>query len=88
MPSQTYAPGEPSSRGLFACPGVIVDPQPHDVVTPTEAAKIFGVPASTVRSWIRRKQLKPLGAIGRYNRYDYRDLAEIEAEMRFKPSAA
>lgn len=88
MPSQTYAPGEPRSRGLFSCPGVIVDPEPYDVVTPTEAARIFGVPAATVRSWIHRKQLQPLGRIGRYNRYDYRDLAEIEAEMRVKPKVA
>lgn len=64
-----------------------MDPQPRDVVTPTQAAEIFGVPASTVRSWIRRRQLKPLGAIGRYNRYDYRELAEIERDMRAKTAA-
>lgn len=69
-------------RGHFACPGVNVDPQPHDVVTPGEAAAIFGVPAGTVRSWISRRGLKPLGRIGRYNRYDYRELAEIERDMR------
>ncbi|MEV0994637.1 helix-turn-helix domain-containing protein [Nonomuraea sp. NPDC050202] len=59
-----------------------VVPQPHDVVTPTQAAELFGVPASTVRSWIRRHQLEPLGRIGRYNRYDYRELAAIERDMR------
>jgi DNA-binding transcriptional MerR regulator len=68
--------------GHFACPGVTVDPQPHDVVTPSQAAELFGVPASTVRSWIRRRKVQPLGAIGRYNRYDYRELAEIERDMR------
>lgn len=59
-----------------------MDPQPHDVVTPTQAAEMFGVPPSTVRSWIRRRKLEPLGRIGRYNRYDYRQLAEIERDMR------
>ena len=59
-----------------------MDPQPHDVVTPTQAADLFGVPASTVRSWIRRRGLQPLGRIGRYNRYDYRELAAIERDMR------
>ena len=59
-----------------------MDPEPRDVVTPSQAAGIFGVPASTVRTWIARRKVKPLGRIGRYNRYDYRELAEIERDMR------
>jgi hypothetical protein len=78
MPSESPK----ARRGLFACSGVNVDPEPHDVVTPTQAAEIFGVPASTVRSWIRRRSVQPLGRIGRYNRYDYRELAAIERDMR------
>lgn len=68
--------------GAFRVPGGDVTPQPHHVVTPSQAAEMFGVPAATVRSWIRRRKLQPLGAIGRYNRYDYRELAEIERDMR------
>ncbi|MFF5206009.1 MerR family transcriptional regulator [Streptosporangium sp. NPDC000396] len=54
------------------------DPQPHDVVTPTQVAREWGIPAGTVRSWISRAGLEPLGRIGRYNVYDYRQLAELE----------
>lgn len=55
---------------------------PHDVVTPTEAAAILGVPPGTLRSWIHRRGIQPLGKIGRYNRYNYQDLAELEHDMR------
>jgi hypothetical protein len=76
-------PSDLTVWGHFAFPGGgTVDPQPHDVVTPSQAAEIFGVPAGTVRSWISRRKLRPLGRIGRYNRYDYRELAEIERDMR------
>ncbi|MCW2768187.1 MAG: hypothetical protein JWO11_4146 [Nocardioides sp.] len=61
-------------------PGVIM--QARDVVTPSEAAAVFGIPAATVRSWIRRKNIRPLGKIGPYNRYDYQELAELERDMR------
>ncbi len=60
---------------------------PEEVVTPTQAAERLGVPASTVRSWISRRGIEPLGAIGRYNVYDYRVLARVEAEMRYQPAA-
>ena len=78
MPSESF----PAPGGFSRIWGWIVDPEPHDVVTPSQAAEIFGVPAGTVRSWISRRGLKPLGRIGRYNRYDYRELAEIERDMR------
>lgn len=63
---------------------MLPDIQPRDVVTPSQAARIFGIPASTMRSWIRRKKIKTLGQIGRYNTYDYRELADLEASMRCK----
>ena len=62
--------------------------RPEDVVTPSAAAKVFGVPACTVRKWIQRKGVKPLGKIGRYNVYDYAELAAIERDMRLAKSAA
>ncbi len=65
-------------------PGIDVS----DVVTPSQAARRFDCPAGTVRSWISRKGIKPIGAIGRYNVYDYRELAQIEALMRYRPDAA
>ncbi|GIH70324.1 MerR family transcriptional regulator [Sphaerimonospora thailandensis] len=56
--------------------------QPHDVVTPSKAAAIFGIPAGTLRSWIHRKGIQPLGKIGPYNAYNYQELADLEREMR------
>ena len=53
--------------------------EPEDIVTPTQAAKHLGVPASTVRTWIERNDVEPLGKIGRWNVYDYREIAAIEA---------
>lgn len=63
------------------------DIAPEEVVTPTQAAERLGVPAGTVRSWISRRGIEPLGAIGRYNVYDYRAIARVEAEMRYRPDA-
>lgn len=65
--------------------GVIMRPQ--DIVTPTQAAHLFGVPPSTVRSWIHRRRIQPLGRIGRYNVYDLQTLAEVERDMRYRPTA-
>ncbi|GGK61555.1 hypothetical protein Sme01_03320 [Sphaerisporangium melleum] len=68
-----------------------MDPEiaPEDVVTPSQAAARLGVPAGTVRSWISRNRdrVQPIGTIGRYNVYDYRVLARIEVEMRYKPDS-
>lgn len=52
------------------------------VVTPAEAAARLGKPASTVRVWIMRYQIEPVGVIKGRNVYDYRELAQIEAKMR------
>lgn len=54
----------------------------HHIVTPTEFAERLRISPSTVRSWIRRRGLEPLGQRGRYNVYDYRLLAEVERDMR------
>ena len=53
--------------------------EPQDVVTPTQAARLLGIPAETVRTWIRRHGIEPLGVIGRWNVYDYREIAAVEA---------
>lgn len=69
-------------------PDVDPDIDPSEVVTPSQAAARFGVPAGTVRSWISRRRIKPIGAIGRYNVYDYRVLAKVEFEMNYQPDEA
>lgn len=53
---------------------------PCDVVTPSTAAKRLGIPAGTVRSWISRYRIEPLGKIGRVNVYNYIDIARIEGK--------
>lgn len=72
--------------------GVIVPPrpdlEPDDLVTPAQAARKFGVPLATMRSWIRRseqiigRKVEPLGHLGRWPAYDYDDLAELDAQLR------
>ncbi len=76
--------------GVFVAPRNDVDPglDPSDVVTPSQAAKRLDVPPGTVSSWISRKGVEPIGRLGRYNVYDYRELAQIEALMRYRPDAA
>jgi transposase-like protein len=54
----------------------------EDLVTPTQAARLLGVPASTVRTWIERHRVERLGWSGRWPVYDYNELAAIEAEHR------
>jgi len=69
------------------------DLEPGDLVTPARAARLFGVPLPTVRSWIRRseqiigRKVEPLGQLGRWPAYDYEDLAEIDAELRRRREA-
>jgi hypothetical protein len=53
-----------------------------DLVTPAGAARILGVPASTVRTWIGRNDLEPLGFLGRWPAYDFNEIAVIAARMR------
>lgn len=77
--------------------GVIVplrpDMEPGDLVTPARAARTFGVPLATMRSWIRRsesiigRKAESLGMLGRWPAYDYEDLADLDAEMRRRREA-
>ena len=61
--------------------------EPDDLVTPTRAGSLLGVPASTVRTWIERYDIRPLGHLGRWPAYDYRDIAAVDARLRRKREA-
>jgi hypothetical protein len=79
----------PAACGFFVCPpGVMMPPrptlEPDDLVTPTAAAVLLGVPASTVRTWIERNDIRPLGQLGRWPAYDFNDLATVDARLRRK----
>jgi hypothetical protein len=60
---------------------------PDDLVTPGKAAQILGVPGGTLRSWIHRNQVEPLGKIGRWHVYDFNELAVIAATARQNASS-
>jgi hypothetical protein len=77
--------------------GVMMPPrptlEPDDLVTPTKAAELLGVPAATVRSWIHRsedilgRKIEPLGTVGRWPVYDFNEIAAIDAIMRQRKNA-
>ena len=71
--------------------GVPVPPrltlEPDDLVTPVQAGRILGVPASTVRTWIDRYGIEPLGTLGRWPAYDYNEIAAVDAALRRKREA-
>ena len=77
-----------AAGGFFVSAGVTVplrpDMEPDDLVTPAQAARLLGVPLGTVRSWISRNGIRPLGAIGRWPAYDYNDVAAVDAALRRK----
>ena len=78
--------------GTFSClPGVTMATrptlEPDDLVTPSRAAELLGVPSGTVRQWILRYGLQPLGSLGRWPAYDYNDIAAVDARMRRKREA-
>ncbi len=62
--------------------------EPDDLVTPARAGSLLGVPPSTVRTWISRYGLEPLGCLGRWPAYDYRDIAAVDARLRRKRETA
>lgn len=67
--------------------------EPDDLVTPTAAAALLRRPASTIRTWIERYGIQPLGRPpgSRWDVYDFRELAAVDARMRRKaalPAAA
>lgn len=60
-----------------------------DLVTPAQfAEQVPGLNAGQLSQWIRRspaiigRKVERLGRIGTYPRYDWRDLAALEREMR------
>ena len=63
------------------------DMEPDDLVTPARAAGLLGVPAGTVRQWILRNGIEPLGVIGRWPAYDYNEIAAVDARLRRKREA-
>lgn len=71
---------------IFTCAGVSLPPrvtlEADDLVTPSQAARLLGVPPATVRSWIRRYGIEPLGPLGRWPAYDFNDIAAVQARMR------
>jgi hypothetical protein len=71
--------------------GVSVPPrltlEPDDLMTPAQIGRTLGVPASTVRTWIERYGIEPLGMLGRWPAYDYNEVAAIDAARRRKHDA-
>jgi hypothetical protein len=60
-----------------------------DLVTPGQfAGMVPGISAQQVYDWVRRapriigREVRPLGRLGTYPRYDFNDLAALEREMR------
>jgi len=96
-PSSVSALSLKAAGGFFALAEVIVPPrltlEPDDLVTPTQAGRALGVPASTVRTWIERseaiigRKIEPLGTLGRWPAYDYNAIAAVDAALRRKREA-
>ena len=97
-PSSSVSALSPKAAGgFFVLAGVDVPPrltlEPDDLVTPAQAGRILGVPASTVRTWIERsvaiigRKIEPLGTLGRWPAYDYNEIAAVDAAMRRKREA-
>jgi uncharacterized protein YjcR len=61
--------------------------EPGDLVTPTQAARMLAVNPVTVRSWIHRYGLEPLGNLGRWPAYDFNEIATVEAALRRSEAA-
>jgi hypothetical protein len=62
--------------------------EPDDVVTPREAGRRLEIDPRTISVWIHRYGLQPLGKLGRWNAYDFREIAAIEAALRGQQTAA
>ena len=61
--------------------------EPDDLVTPARAAQLLGVKPGTVRQWILRHGIEPLGALGRWQVYDFNEIAAVDAALRRKREA-
>jgi hypothetical protein len=83
MPASSLTAGS----GFFV-PGGDMPPrptlEPDDIMTPAQIGRVLGVPASTVSTWIGRYNIESLGKIGRWDVYDYNELAVIEGKLRRK----
>lgn len=54
-------------------------------VTTEQAADLAKVTVSTIRSWVYRRKLKPVGNVGGKAYYDASDVLRIEAATRRRP---
>ena len=58
--------------------------EPDDLVTPAQPP-LLGVTSNLVRVWIHRHiGIEPLGTVGRWQCYDYNEIAAVDAAMRRK----
>ena len=61
--------------------------EPDDLVTPSQAGRLLGVDPNLVRVWIHRHGIEPLGTVGRWQVYDYNEIAAVDAALRRKREA-
>lgn len=61
--------------------------EPDDLVTPAQAAALLGVDPNLVRVWIHRHGIEPLGTLGRWQVYDFNEIAAVDAALRRKREA-
>lgn len=80
------APSLMAGGGFFVGAGVVMPPrptlEPEDIMTPAQIGRVLGIPASTVSTWIHRYGIEPLGKLGRWDVYDYNDIAAVDARLR------
>lgn len=80
-----------AAGGFFVLAGVTLPPRPTleagDLVTPAQAARILGVDPNLVRVWIHRHGIESLGTLGRWQVYDYNEIAAVDAAQRRKREA-
>ena len=89
--SSVTALSRKAAGGFFVLAEVMMPPrptlEPDDLVTPAQAARILGVALPTVRSWIHRNGIEPLGTLGRWPAYDFNEIAAVDAALRRKREA-
>lgn len=90
-PSSSVSAPSFAGGGFFVFAEVPVPPrltlEPDDLVTPAQAAELLGRDPNTVRVWIHRYGIEPLGSDGRWLRYDYNEIAAVDARLRRKREA-
>jgi hypothetical protein len=82
----------PMAAGGFFALGATMSPratlEPDDIVTPGQAAELLDLDPNLVRVWIHRHGIEPLGKLGRWQVYDFNDIAAIELSHRRKEREA